>query len=257
MRGEVVEEVEAVDAVTRSCRSSGVRRRRALHGCLHAQEAHIARRPDQRSRPVDPVEDQAELLALGVRAVQREPAPRTLSTNCGSFERKNLSVRSGRRPKARQIRPTALDDSSSCFASMRELQWVLALGCSCNVASTTRSTSSSVTDRGRPTRGSSQSPSRRKSTKRWRHLPTVGCDKPRFSATSMLFAPSAQASTILARSTRADTAVRLRVSCSNSARSPPVSTSFTFGRPIVLMRPASRRSENPREVTKRTWESHH
>ncbi len=50
-----------------------------------------------------------------------------------------------------------------------------------------------------------------------------------------LFAPPAQASTILARSTRADPAVRLRVSCSSSARSPWVRTGFTFGLPIVLM----------------------
>jgi hypothetical protein len=83
-------------------------------------------------------------------------------------------------------------------------QWVSWWGGgSSSVLVITCSTWASLIVRGRPGRGSSDSPSKRPRTNRPRHLATVCGQIPNWSATAWLVWPSAQASTILQRSARA------------------------------------------------------
>src|SRR5574340_742423 len=98
---------------------------------------------------------------------------RTFSTNSGSADSLNVSVRCGCRPKARQMRCTVLRLTPLVCAMARVLQWVAWVGVVSRVWVTIRSTAASVTVRGAPGRGSSNSPSRRWVTKRCRHLQTV------------------------------------------------------------------------------------
>ena len=60
----------------------------------------------------------------------------------------------------------------------RVLQWVASRGVVSRVNAKTRSTSASVTTRGRPLRGPSSRPSSRCVRNRERHFPTVGLDNP-------------------------------------------------------------------------------
>ena len=121
----------------------------------------------------------------------RPTMSRTLSTNSGSGESLKVSTRWGFSPKARQIRLMADWLMPVALAIDRVDQWVASVGVSSKVFTITGSTSSSPMVRGAPGRGSSWSPSSRRSMKRLRHLPTVGLDTPRRWATSMLLRPSA------------------------------------------------------------------
>ena len=88
------------------------------------------------------------------------------------------------------------------WAMDRVLQCVASLGVDSSVSVITRSTSSSVTARGRPLRGSSDRPSNRRSKNRERHFPTVSSDTSKSAATAMLLRPLVQPRIILARSAR-------------------------------------------------------
>ena len=70
------------------------------------------------------------------------------------------------------------------WAMDRVLQCVASLGVDSSVSVITRSTSSSVTARGRPLRGSSDRPSNRRSKNRERHFPTVSSDTSKSAATT-------------------------------------------------------------------------
>ena len=80
---------------------------------------------------------------------------RTLSMNCGSGESLNDSVWCGFNPNARQIRLTALWLIPVAAAIDLVDQCVASLGCSSSVFTITRSTCSSLIERGFPGRGSS------------------------------------------------------------------------------------------------------
>ena len=94
-----------------------------------------------------------------------------------------VSVRCGCRAKARQMRLTVVWLRPERWAMDRVLQWVASLGVDSSVSVITRSTSSSVTARGRPLRGSSDRPSNRRSKNRERHFPTVSSDTSKSAAT--------------------------------------------------------------------------
>src|SRR5882757_6190500 len=141
----------------------------------------------------------------------RPTTSRTLSTNSGSVDSLNDSDRHGCRPNVRQIRDTVDCDIPVALAIDRLDQWVALRGLDSSVSTITRSTSASVTVRGRPGRASSYRPSTRWATNRDRHVPTVGSDTPNSRDTSLLDRPSAQASTIRARIANACAVVRLRV----------------------------------------------
>jgi hypothetical protein len=124
--------------------------------------------------------------------------------NCGSFDSFQVSTRCGLRPNARQIRETAVWLSPTARAIDRVDQCVsLFAGASSRVFTITASTCSSVIFRAAPGRGSSDRPASRSCTNRPRHLVTVCGQIPNTAATSLLVAPSAQASTILARNANA------------------------------------------------------
>jgi hypothetical protein len=89
------------------------------------------------------------------------------------------------------------------------------LGVLSKVVTTIRSTCSSVTVRGHPGRGSSNSPSSRRSLKRLRHFVTVGREIPSRSAISPFAAPCAAASTIRERNANACAVLRRRDHASN------------------------------------------
>ena len=87
------------------------------------------------------------------------------------------------------------------------------------VRASTRSTSASLKRRGVPGRGSSSSPSRRRRTKRFRHLPTVAPVTCTWRATSVLLRPAAQSSTMRARKASACAVFGRRVHSNNRCRS--------------------------------------
>ena len=103
----------------------------------------------------------------------------------------------------RQIRPIVDFDSPARFAIEARDQCVAPGGISSSVAVMTSSTLSSRIDGGRPGRGSSTSPSSRFAANLPRHLLTVAGSTRRSAAACLFDAPSAQASTILARSASA------------------------------------------------------
>jgi len=114
----------------------------------------------------------------------------------------NPSLRWGCRPKSFQIRPIVEADSPDLAAIEERDQWVAFFGVDSSVATSTSSTWSRVIEAGRPGRSSSNSPSRRDSMNRRRHLPTVMAAQRSSAATVLLSVPSAQASTIFERSAR-------------------------------------------------------
>jgi hypothetical protein len=121
--------------------------------------------------------------------------------NWGSVDSFQASCRWGLSPNARQIRDTAVWLIPVALAMDRVDQWLSWLGGgSSRVLVSTCSTWASAIARGRPGRGSSARPSSRRRTNRPRHLVTVWGQMPSCSATALLVAPSAQASTILQRS---------------------------------------------------------
>ena len=117
---------------------------------------------------------------------------RTLSTNSGSLESLKVSERCGCTLKAAHIRRTVVCDSPLSRAIERSDQWVASAGVVSSVRSMTAATFSSESVRGRPGRGSSESPSMRAFRKRRRHLPTVCSCTPISVATALFVRPSAQ-----------------------------------------------------------------
>ena len=150
--------------------------------------------------------------------------------NNGSLLSLNVSTRCGFSPNARQIRPTVDFDSPVSAAIEARDQWVASRGVLSKVSTTTCSTSSSVTERGPPGRGSSINPSNRFSTNRPRHLPTVAVEQPNRAATAWLSKPSAEHKMILDRNTNDFAHFARR---DNSwARSSSVKVRSAFGRPV-------------------------
>ena len=117
---------------------------------------------------------------------------RTLSTNSGSLESLKVFERCGCTLKAAHIRRIVVCDSPLSRAIERIDQWVASAGVVSSVRSITSATCSSVSVRGRPGRGSSDSPSMRSFKKRRRHLPTVCSCTPSSAATALFVRPSAQ-----------------------------------------------------------------
>jgi len=151
---------------------------------------------------------------------------RTFSTKAGSEESLKVSARCGRRPKARQIRLTAVWLIPARFAIERVLQCVASGGASSSVSATSRSTAASSIRRGAPGRGASTSPSSRCAAKRRRQVATVGRLTPSARATPRLVAPgAAQASTTRARCANACPTLRRRTRASSVARSSAASSS--------------------------------
>jgi hypothetical protein len=140
------------------------------------------------------------------------------------LESLKLSWRCGWSPNARQIRDTAVCVSPTSRAIDRVDQCVASRGVLSSVLVITASTCSSVIVRGRPGRGSSLSPSSRCSAKRLRHLRTELTARPSSAAISVLFGPSAAASTIRERNASACALDLRRDHASNCARSTSVNT---------------------------------
>jgi hypothetical protein len=156
--------------------------------------------------------------------------------NCGSVDSFQVSSRCGLRPNARQIRDTAVWLIPVALAIERVDQWLSWWGGgSANVLVITCSTCASAMVRGRPGRGSSDSPSRRPATTRPRHLVTVCGQIPSRSATALLVAPSAQASTILARKASACAVLARRAQRTSVCRSSSVRVNGAFGLPRSAM----------------------
>src|SRR3954449_4291908 len=103
-------------------------------------------------------------------------------------------------------------------------QWVALPGCCSSVFTITRSTASSLIERGLPGRGSSCKPSRPRRANRPRHLPTVESLQPNSAAISVLDLPSAAANTIRQRNANACELVGRRAHRSSTSRSSPLTT---------------------------------
>jgi hypothetical protein len=88
-----------------------------------------------------------------------------------------------------------------------------------------------------PGRGSSTSPSSPSATNRDRHLPTVGRETLNAAATSVLLAPSAQASTIRERIANYWALLGRRAHRASVSRSCSVTTNSAFGRPRTTTLP--------------------
>ena len=106
--------------------------------------------------------------------------------NCGSGDSLNSPARWGLSPNARQICDTEVCEMPTAAAMDRVDQCVAPGGADSRVRTITSSTLASSMVRGGPGRGSSQSPSRRRSANRPRHLPTVAGWHPRSAAMSRL-----------------------------------------------------------------------
>jgi hypothetical protein len=155
----------------------------------------------------------------------------TFSANSGSEDSLKVSLKCGLMSNLRQIRPIVDSDRPLRLAIEARDQCVASCGVSSRVATITSSTLSSRIDGGRPGRGSSASPSSRRPVNRRRHRATVDSDTRRCPATSLLFRPSAQARTILARSASAWEVFARRAHRDSWSRSASVSTSPAFGLP--------------------------
>jgi hypothetical protein len=130
-----------------------------------------------------------------------------------------LSWRWGWSPNARQIRCTADCVSPTSAAIDRVDQCVASLGVLSNVLTITSSTFSSLTVRGRPGRGSSNSPSSRSRLNRDRHRVATPRSIPSRSAISVFLSPAAASNTIRERCANACALVRRRAHDSSWARS--------------------------------------
>src|SRR5215210_1940306 len=173
--------------------------------------------------------------ALSGGSRYRPTTSNSLSTNSGSLDSLNVSVRCGLRSKAFQIRPIVVLDSPDRLAIDARDQCVALTGVCSNVATTTSSTCSTLIEGGRPGRGSSVNPSRRSATNRARHLPTVAGAQPSRFATVLLSTPSAHANTIFDRSARACDDFARRDQRTNCSRSSSLSTNSALGRPVLAM----------------------
>jgi hypothetical protein len=132
------------------------------------------------------------------------------------------------------MRNTEFEDRPVTAANSRELQCVAFLGFVESVRWTISSTRSSESRRGVPERGSSVNPPMRSLRKRSRHLPTVCCVMPSWSATSELVFPLPHSKTIRARSANCRDTVRRRAIRSSAARSLSLSSSGCKERPRVM-----------------------
>src|SRR5512143_1923226 len=159
----------------------------------------------------------------------------TFSTNSGSVDSLNPSLRWGCRPKSFQIRPIVDLDSPDFFAIEVRDQWVALAGLDSNVVTRTSSTWSRVIEAGRPGRSSSTSPSRRLAMNRARHLPTVTGLHCNCAATVLLSAPSAHARTIFERSASACDDFARRDHETSCERSASVNINTALGRPVLAM----------------------
>ena len=101
------------------------------------------------------------------------------------------------------MRLTADCDIPVAAAIKRVDQCVASFGCFSSVFTITRSTCSSLIERGLPGRGSSCNPSSLRAANRTRHLPTVEALQPSSSAISTLDWPSAAANTTRQRNASA------------------------------------------------------
>ncbi len=124
---------------------------------------------------------------------------RTLASSSGSVENLNVSRRHGCTWYRRQARATVASPTPRRPASSRVDQCVTPRrsGGGSRVAAMMAASSTVL---GRPERGSSSSPAMPCSAKRSRHLMTVGRETPSLRAASDVPDPSAQASTMAARS---------------------------------------------------------
>jgi len=159
---------------------------------------------------------------------------RTLSMNSGSRLSLKAWLRWGCSEKARQMRLTLLWLSPVAWARERVDQCVAAGGGLSKVRASTRSTAASLRRRGVPGRGSSSSPSRRRRTKRCRHLPTVASATCTRRATSVLLRPAAQSSTMRARKGKACAVLGRRVHSNNRCRSAGARVRGESGRPRAM-----------------------
>src|SRR3954452_25325157 len=144
--------------------------------------------------------------------------------NCGSLDSFQVSWRCGWSPNAFQMRCTAVWLRPTSAAIERVDQCVASFGVVSSVLTITSSTLASLIFLGCPGRGSSVKPSKRCSAKRLRHLRTELTATPRSRAISLLFGPSAAASTIRDRNASACALVRRRSHASNCARSSAVNS---------------------------------
>jgi len=159
---------------------------------------------------------------------------RTFSTKSGSLESLKVSCRCGCKPKARQMRQTAVCDKPilrairRCGSSASHLPAAVS-----SVLAMTASTCVSLIVRGAPGRGASSSPSSRCSMNLARHFDTVcGVTRCRL-ATVLLSMPSAPARTMRARCASACAVLRRSVSATSCSRSSSLRTSSAFGRPRI------------------------
>ncbi len=151
--------------------------------------------------------------------------------NCGSGDSLNCSTRCGLRPQAHRILEIAVCDMPISAAIERVDQWVAWRGCCSSVLTITASTCSSLIVRGAPGRGSSLSPSSRRSAKRRRHLPAVTGWQPSAAPISVFACLVAAASTIRLRSAKAGAVLGRRAQRSSVSRSSSLSTIVAVGRP--------------------------
>ena len=126
---------------------------------------------------------------------------RTFSMKNGSLDSLKVRCRCGCTPNRSNQRPTVLLETPQRSDIERTVQWVAFGGGDRSAALMTSATRSSSWVRGRPGRSSSCSPSKPRSRKRLRHLPTVGRLSPRRRAMEALDSPWAPARTICARRT--------------------------------------------------------
>ena len=110
----------------------------------------------------------------------------TLSMNWGSGDSLNSPTRWGLSPNARQMACTEAREMPAAAAIDRVDQCVAPAGMDSRVRTITSSTFASSMVRGGPGRGSSLSPSRRRSANRTRHLATVAGWHPSAAAISLL-----------------------------------------------------------------------
>ena len=117
-----------------------------------------------RSRAWMPVFSSTQSTTAASGGFKYSPATSlTLSMNCGSGDSLNSSVRWGLSPNACQMECTEDREMPAAAAIDRVDQCVASGGADSRVRTITSSTLASVIVRGGPGRGSSQSPSRRRS----------------------------------------------------------------------------------------------
>jgi len=157
---------------------------------------------------------------------------RTFPTKSGSFESLKISVLCGCNPKARQMRWMVSGAQPTALAIARSDQCVAPGGVVSSVSRIVSAISSSPILGGVPGRGSSSSPSSRRSAKRRRHLPTVLASAPTSMQIALFSCPDAAASTIRARRAIAWPVFCARAKDCSSRRSAKLTSIATAALPI-------------------------